>query len=286
MEVIRSVAALRAVLVEVRRAGGRVGLVPTMGSLHEGHLSLIRRAATVCDTVVVSVFVNPTQFNDPADLAAYPRDEAADVALAVGAGASIVFTPRVDEVYPAGFATSVRVDGLITESLEGAVRGPEHFWGVATVVTKLFAMVQPDVAFFGQKDAQQCVVVSRVVADLNLPVDVVICPTVRETDGLAMSSRNVRLGDADRERALALVGGLAAATAAIDGGEADAGMVAAMVTDAMVRRGVDPDYVAVVDVDTLVPLCRIDRRAVIAVAARVGPVRLIDNVVVDPRRGE
>jgi pantoate--beta-alanine ligase len=282
MDVIRSVGALRSALDDVRRGGGRVGLVPTMGCLHEGHLSLIRRAATSCDAVVVSVFVNPTQFNDPADLAAYPRDEANDVALAVGAGATIVFTPGADEVYPTGFTTSVHIVGPITETLEGAVRGPDHFWGVATVVTKLFAMVQPDVAFFGQKDAQQCVVVNRLVADLNLPVEIVVCPTVREADGLAMSSRNVRLGDHDRKRALALVDGLDAANAVIGAGETDAGVVIHVVTKAMLGRGVEPDYVAVVDADTLAPLSRIDRRAVIAIAGRVGPVRLIDNIVVDP----
>jgi pantoate--beta-alanine ligase len=282
MDVIRSVGALRTALADVRRGGGRVGLVPTMGCLHEGHLSLIRRAATGCDAVVVSVFVNPTQFNDPADLAAYPRDEATDVALAVGAGATIVFTPGMDEVYPAGFSTSVHIAGPVTETLEGAVRGPDHFWGVATVVTKLFAMVQPDVAFFGQKDAQQCVVVNRLVADLNLPVEIVICPTVREADGLAMSSRNVRLGDHDRRRALALVDGLDAANAVIGAGETDAGVVTHVVTKAMLGRGVEPDYVAVVDAETLAPMSRIDRRAIIAIAGRVGPVRLIDNVVVGP----
>jgi pantoate--beta-alanine ligase len=282
MDVIRSVGALRATLAEVRRGGGRVGLVPTMGCLHDGHLSLIRRAAADCDAVVVSVFVNPTQFNDPADLAAYPRDEDTDVALASGAGATIVFTPGVDEMYPNGFATTVRITGALTETLEGAVRGPDHFWGVATVVTKLFAMVQPDVAYFGQKDAQQCVVVGRLVADLNLPVELVICPTVREADGLAMSSRNVRLDEHDRKQALGLVEGLDAATTVIRAGEADASVVAAVVTKTLLGRGVDPDYVAVVDAETLAPLSRIDRRAIIAIAAPIGRVRLIDNIVVEP----
>jgi pantoate--beta-alanine ligase len=252
-----------------------------MGFLHEGHLSLIRRAAKDCDDVVVSVFVNPTQFNDAADLAAYPRNEDNDVAMAASAGATMVFAPPIEEVYPAGFATTVELRGPITETFEGAVRGPEHFWGVATVVTKLFGMVQPDIAYFGQKDAQQCVVVSRLVTDLDLPVELVICPTVRESDGLAMSSRNVRLRGDDRDRALALVDGLDAADAAVRAGETDAAAVESVATKAMLARGVGPDYVAVVDPQTLAPLERIAERALIVVAAHVGPVRLIDNAILD-----
>ena len=148
-----------------------------MGFLHDGHLSLIRRAASACDVTIISIFVNPSQFNDPADLAAYPRDEERDLALAADAGCDVAFLPTVAEVYPEGFVTTVRIDGPITETLEGVVRGPAHFWGVATVVAKLFAMVVPDAAFFGQKDAQQCVVVRRLIADLNLPVGFVVCPT-------------------------------------------------------------------------------------------------------------
>ena len=226
------------------------------------------------------MFVNPTQFSDPADLAAYPRDEATDVALAAGAGATIVFTPPAAEVYPGGFATSVHITGPITETLEGAVRGPEHFYGVATVVTKLFAMVQPDMAFFGQKDAQQCVVIRRLVADLNLPIELVICPTVREPDGLAMSSRNVRLGNDDRARALALVESLDAAAAVIRAGEADAGWSPtwwprrwwAGRRTRLRRRGRPR---------TRWPAAPRRGGAVIAIAAQVGPVRLLDNLVVD-----
>ncbi len=284
MQVTRTVSEVREAVLVARRAGRRVGLVPTMGSLHEGHLSLIRRAATDCDLVVVSVFVNPTQFNDPADLAAYPRDEARDVALACGAGATMVFAPGVEEVYRPGFATSVRLSGPITETLEGAVRGPDHFWGVATVVSKLFGMVQPDVAYFGQKDAQQCVVVQQLVSDLDIAVELVICPTVREPDGLAMSSRNVRLRGDDRDKALALVDGLDAAEAAVRAGEIDGAQVESVATKAMLDRGVSPDYLAVVDPATLAPLTRIDRRALVVVAAHVGPIRLIDNIVVDPPR--
>jgi pantoate--beta-alanine ligase len=281
VQVTRTVAEVRETVQAARRAGRRIGLVPTMGFLHEGHLSLIRRAAKDCDDVVVSVFVNPTQFNDPADLAAYPRNEENDVAMAASAGATMVFAPPVEEVYPAGFATTVELRGPITETFEGAVRGPEHFWGVATVVTKLFGMVQPDAAYFGQKDAQQCVVVSRLATDLDLPVELVICPTVREPDGLAMSSRNVRLRGDDRDRALALVDGLDAADAAVRAGETDAAEVESVATKAMLARGVGPDYVAVVDPTTLAPLERIAERALIVVAAHVGPVRLIDNAVLD-----
>ncbi len=281
VQVTRTVAEVRETIRAARRAGRRIGLVPTMGFLHEGHLSLIRRAAKDCDDVVVSVFVNPTQFNDAADLAAYPRNEDNDVAMAASAGATMVFAPPVEEVYPEGFATTIELRGPITETFEGAVRGPEHFWGVATVVTKLFGMVQPDVAYFGQKDAQQCVVVTRLVTDLDLPVELVICPTVREPDGLAMSSRNVRLRGDDRDRARALVDGLDAAEAAVRSGETDAAAVESVATKAMLARGVGPDYVAVVEVSTLAPLECIAERALIVVAAHVGPVRLIDNAILD-----
>ena len=281
VQVTRTVAEIREEVQAARRGGRRIGLVPTMGFLHEGHLSLIRRAAAECDLVIVSVFVNPTQFNDAADLEAYPRDEERDVALAASAGATTVFAPPVEEVYPKGFATSVQLHGPITETFEGAVRGPEHFWGVATVVTKLFGMVQPDVAYFGQKDAQQCVVVTRLVADLDLAVELVICPTVRESDGLAMSSRNVRLRGDDRDRALALIDGLDAAGAAVRAGETDGAEIERVATKAMLARGVDADYVAVVDPTTLAPLARVDGRALLVVAAHVGPVRLIDNAILE-----
>jgi len=281
VQVTRTVAEIRDEVRMARRAGRRVGLVPTMGFLHEGHLSLIRRAAAECDLVIVSIFVNPTQFNDAADLEAYPRNEERDVTLAATAGATTVFAPPVEEVYPKGFATSVQLHGPITETFEGAVRGPEHFWGVATVVTKLFGMVQPDVAYFGQKDAQQCVVVTRLVADLDLAVELVICPTVRESDGLAMSSRNVRLRGDDRDRALALIDGLDAAGAAVRAGETDGAEIERVATKAMLARGVDADYVAVVDPTTLAPLARVDGRALLVVAAHVGPVRLIDNAILE-----
>jgi len=282
VRVIRSVPELRQLVGAARRDGKRIGFVPTMGFLHDGHLSLIRRAASDCDVVVLSIFVNPTQFTDAADLEAYPRDEARDLALACEAGAHVAFLPTVGEVYPAGFATTVRIEGPLTEALEGASRGPAHFWGVATVVAKLLAMVQPDRAYFGQKDAQQCVVVRRLVADLNLPVDTVVCPTVREHDGLAMSSRNVHLRGADRDRAVALVDGLRAAAGAIRDGETDSDQIVAVATKVILSRGVTPEYVAIVDPDTLAVVTSVDRAVLVVVAARVGPVRLIDNMIAEP----
>ena len=192
MRTVRTVEELRSALAQARRRGATIGLVPTMGALHEGHLSLIRRASEQCEVVVVSLFVNPAQFNERGDLERYPRRERDDAELAAAAGAGLLFAPSVEEVYPAGFATAVEVLG-VSERLEGAARGSEHFRGVSTVVTKLLCMVAPDVAYFGQKDAQQVVVIRRLVADLNLPVRVQALPTVREPDGLAMSSRNALL---------------------------------------------------------------------------------------------
>ena len=214
MRTVRSVAELRSELRPARREERLIGLVPTMGALHEGHLSLVRHARATCDVVVVSLFVNPAQFNEASDLAAYPRDEERDAALAAETGADLLFAPAPGEVYPPGFATTVHVSGL-TETLEGESRGVSHFDGVATVVTKLLNMVGPDVAFFGQKDAQQALVIRALVRDLDLPVRIEVCPTVREPDGLALSSRNVHLRGADRERALALRDALAAAEASL-----------------------------------------------------------------------
>ena len=203
MKTLRTVEELRAALVPDRREGLAIGLVPTMGALHEGHLSLIERAREQCDRVVVSLFVNPAQFNQGSDLEHYPRQEQRDAQLATRAGADLLFAPAVEEVYPPGFATSVEVLG-VSERLEGATRGASHFRGVCTVVTKLLCMCQPDAAYFGQKDAQQVVVIRRLVRDLNLPVRIEVCPTVREPDGLAMSSRNALLDPREREQALAL----------------------------------------------------------------------------------
>jgi pantoate--beta-alanine ligase len=195
LRTLRTVSELRDALSAPRRAGDSIGLVPTMGALHDGHLSLIRRARADCDVVVVSLFVNPAQFNDAGDLSSYPRDEARDAALAAEAGADVLFAPPAEEVYPSGFSTTVSVSGL-TEVLEGAHRGKQHFDGVTTVVAKLFNMAGPEVAYFGQKDAQQALVIERMARDLDIPVRIEVCPTVREPDGLALSSRNVHLTDA------------------------------------------------------------------------------------------
>ncbi|HEY7836775.1 MAG TPA: pantoate--beta-alanine ligase [Solirubrobacteraceae bacterium] len=278
MKVVRTVAELREELAPARRGGRRIGLVPTMGALHEGHLSLVRRAREDCDVVVVSLFVNPAQFNERADLDRYPRDEARDRALAADAGADVLFAPSVEEVYPDGFATSVEVLG-VTERLEGLARGPEHFRGVTTIVTKLLCMALPDVAYFGQKDAQQVVVIRRLVADLNLPVTIQAVPTVREGDGLAMSSRNALLSADERRRALALSAGLREAERLTGAGETGARALTGAVRAELDRAGVEPEYVALVDPDTLEPLTGVEAQGLLAVAARVGGVRLIDNTL-------
>jgi pantoate--beta-alanine ligase len=283
MLTVRTVAAVRAELREPRRAGRTIGLVPTMGALHDGHLSLIRRARGASDVVVVSLFVNPAQFNDAADLDAYPRDERRDAEAAAQVGADVLFAPPPDEVYPPGFATTVHVAGL-TETLEGAHRGVAHFDGVTTVVTKLLNMVGPDVAFFGQKDAQQALVVRRLVRDLDIPVRIEVCPTIREPDGLALSSRNAHLRGPDRERAVALSRALRAAETAFAGGESDAGALRAAALAAMRAAGVEPEYLELVRPDDLGPIERVDGEALLAVAAHVGTTRLIDNTTLRRRR--
>jgi pantoate--beta-alanine ligase len=277
---VRTVAELRAALREARRTERVIGLVPTMGALHDGHLSLIRNARATCDVVVLSLFVNPAQFDGASDLAAYPRDEARDGALAAQGGADLLFAPELAEVYPPGFATTVHVTGL-TETLEGVHRGAGHFDGVTTIVTKLLNMVGPDVAFFGQKDAQQALVIGRLVRDLDLPVRIEVRPTVREPDGLALSSRNVHLRGADRERALALRDALAAAAASLGAGERDADALRAAALAAMRGRGVEPDYLELVRTDDLSPVSRVDGEVLVAVAASVGSTRLIDNTILN-----
>jgi pantoate--beta-alanine ligase len=278
MRTVRTVAELREALRPARRAERVIGLVPTMGALHEGHLSLIRRARATCDEVVVSLFVNPSQFNDAGDLAAYPRDESRDAGLAADAGADLLFAPSGDEVYPPGFATTVHVEGL-TAPLEGVERGVGHFDAVTTVVTKLLNMVGPDVAFFGQKDAQQALVVGRLVRDLDLPLRIEVCPTIREPDGLALSSRNVHLRGADRERALALHDALRAAETSLAAGERDASVLRSAALAAMRGRGIEPEYLELVRTDDLHPVARVDGDVLLAVAARVGGTRLIDNTI-------
>ena len=279
MRTIRTVAEMRAWLGNARAESRTVGLVPTMGAFHAGHHSLMRAAREEQDSVVVSLFVNPAQFNDQRDLAAYPRTEGNDAAQAAELGVDVLFAPPVSEIYPDGFATTVQVGGL-SEVLEGAERGPGHFAGVCTVVNQLFNIVGPDVAYFGQKDAQQVAVVKRMVRDLDMPVKIEVMPTVREPDGLALSSRNVRLSPEDRARALGLSKALDAAAAVVAAGERDAGAVRAA---AMAEIGdLDPEYLAIVDPLTFAPLRTVSARALVAIAAQVGPVRLIDNIVLEP----
>ncbi|HEY2182311.1 MAG TPA: pantoate--beta-alanine ligase [Solirubrobacteraceae bacterium] len=281
MRTVRAVDELRSALAPARRETRTIGLVPTMGALHEGHLSLIRRARRECDIVVVSLFVNPAQFDERSDLERYPRVAARDAQLAADAGADVLFAPPVEEVYPPGFATSVVVGGL-GERLEGEIRGAKHFRGVATIVAKLLGMALPDAAYFGQKDAQQLVVIRRLVADLNLPVRVQACPTVREPDGLAMSSRNARLNPTERAQALALSEALRAAGHAASAGERSSDALLGAARAAMRERGVTPDYLELVDPDTLEPCDELTREALLLIAARIGDTRLIDNALVRP----
>jgi pantoate--beta-alanine ligase len=270
---------------EARLQGLRIGLVPTMGALHQGHASLIRAARAECGLVVVSIFVNPTQFGPGEDLSRYPRPLEKDLEVCRREGAAVVFTPTVAEMYPQGFATTIHVAGL-SEKMCGGVR-PGHFDGVCTVVAKLLAIVQPDVAYFGEKDAQQLAVVRRMAADLDLPVRIRGCPLVREPDGLALSSRNAYLSAEDRQRALALSAALAEARRTILAGERRAAPLAERVQKQLqAADGVKLEYVAVVDPDTLADLDRIEGQVLVAVAARVGQTRLIDNVLLrDLARG-
>jgi pantoate--beta-alanine ligase len=279
---VRTKAELREQLVAARRQGRSIGLVPTMGAFHEGHLSLVRAARRGCEVVVVTLFVNPTQFRPGEDLDSYPRDEARDVELAEAEGVDLLFAPNAGEIYPAGFATAVEVSGL-TEVLDGApeLRGPEHFRGVTTVVAKLLNIVRPEAAFFGQKDAQQAIVIRRMVRDLDFPVRIDVLPIVREADGLAMSSRNRYLTGQDRERAAALHRALSAAEEAASGGgrsvEAALGAARAELRDA----GIEPEYLEARYAEDLTPAESLNGRPVlVALAARVGPARLIDNTVI------
>ena len=280
MRMLRTVPGLRTALKPARRADRTIALVPTMGALHDGHLALIAAARAQADEVVVSLFVNPTQFNDPSDLAAYPRDEERDARLAGEAGADILFAPPPEIVYPPGFSTEVRVTGTLTETLEGEHRGPEHFHGVTTVVTKLLNMVQPQLAFFGQKDAQQALVIRKLVRDLDIDVQIEVVPTVREADGLALSSRNVRLHGDDRRRALALSRALQAAQQAAAAGERDAIAIAQLAREQMQELQVEPEYLALVNPEDLAPVHILRGDALVAVAARIGEVRLIDNTTI------
>lgn len=279
--VIRTIAELRERVADTRERQGSVALVPTMGALHEGHLSLVRQARAAADLVVVSLFVNPTQFNEARDLAAYPRDEEKDAVLAASAGCDVLFVPAVSEIYPDGFGTSIDV-GSVALPLEGEARGPAHFRGVATVVAKLLNIVQPDTAFFGQKDAQQTLVIKRLVRDLDMRVRVEVSPTVREPGGLAMSSRNQRLSPDARERARGLFEALGATEDKFASGEREALVLEAAGRNALAARGItakDIDYFAVSDMHSLARLRRVETVALVSLAVQVDGVRLIDNTV-------
>ncbi len=284
VKLLRARDELRAALAPIRREGGTIGLVPTMGYLHEGHLSLLRAARAECDALVMSLFVNPTQFGPGEDLDRYPRDEERDLRLAAEAGVDFVYAPEVSEVYPVGFATHVEVSGELAGVLDGdpSRRGPGHFRGVTTVVAKLFNSVGPDVAYFGQKDAQQALVIRRMARDLDFPVRIEVLPIVREADGLAMSSRNAYLDRRDRERATAL----SRALRAVEERAPVEGLAAALAVARaeLGAAGVEPEYLEARDAEDLSLVDELGERPVlVALAARVGAARLIDNVLIEPR---
>lgn len=277
MIVARGADELRHAVARWRAQRLRVGFVPTMGALHEGHLSLVRLARAHAPRVVASVFVNPTQFGPHEDFARYPRDPERDAALLAGAGCDLLFLPEVETIYPPGASTRVRVDGP-SRGFEGECR-PGHFEGVATVVTALFGLVRPDVAVFGEKDAQQLAVVRTLVRDLHLPVEIVPGPIVREPDGLAMSSRNAYLSPDERRRATVLHRALVGARAEVAAGERDAARLLAGIRAAIAAEpGVELDYAAAVDPLTFAPLERLAGEVVVPIAARVGATRLLDNL--------
>lgn len=280
---IRDPAAMRAAVLEARAAGRRVGFVPTMGALHAGHASLVEQAAAECDDVAVSIFVNPTQFGPTEDFARYPRSLAADTAVLEPRGVRWIFVPEAAAMYPPGAATRVVVDGP-ARRFEGEIR-PGHFAGVATVVCRLFHCVPADIAYFGAKDWQQTLVVKRMVRDLGLPIEIAVCPTVREADGLAMSSRNAYLDADQRRRAAALHEGLCAAERLWLAG-ADVAAIEQAIRGPVEARGIAVDYAAVVDADTFEPLPieGVEPPAIAVVAGRLGSTRLIDNRLLPPRR--
>jgi len=256
---------------------GTVGLVPTMGYLHEGHLSLVRRAREECDHVAVSIFINPTQFGPKEDLAKYPRDLERDMKL-IEPYTDLLWTPTAEIMYPEGYQTWVDVETM-TRPLEGSMR-PGHFRGVTTVVAKLFNGVQPDRAYFGQKDAQQATVIRRMVGDLNFPIEIVVCPIMREPDGLAMSSRNVYLDPQQRQAATVLSRSLREAKQAYDNGERDAGVLRQIMKDVLATEPLaDVQYVSCADYETLKELANVERKALLSMAVLIGKTRLIDNLI-------
>jgi pantoate--beta-alanine ligase len=269
---------------KLRREEKVVGFVPTMGALHEGHLKLVEEARQSCDAVIVSIFVNPAQFNDKGDLEKYPRDLTSDAAMLAEYDVDYVFAPDVDEIYPEGFSTYVTVEG-VSEGLEGASR-PGHFRGVATIITILFNTVRPDKAFFGQKDAQQVAVIRRLAADLGFETEIIVVPTIRESSGLAMSSRNERLSSDEREKAVAIIEGLREAKIAFKRGERNASNLAEIVKKRIDNEPLARlDHVAVVDRESMQPIEKVgDNEALIVAAAYFGDVRLIDNVILNRKQ--
>ena len=281
MKICTTIPEARAACRDARVRGQRLGLVPTMGALHEGHLSLVRAAKAQCDAVAVSIFVNPTQFGPKEDLSTYPRQLDRDCRLLEGEGVDILFAPPVEEMYPPGGVTWVLVEGL-SEKLDGRSR-PGHFRGVTTIVAKLFHIIEPATAFFGQKDAAQVAVIRRMVQDLNFAVEIVACPIVREADGLAMSSRNAYLNREERGRALVLQWSLQEARQQFDAGERAAAKLISAAKEVFAGEPqVVLDYFEIVDPDTLDPVERISQKTLVAVAAYVGMTRLIDNLVLNP----
>lgn len=280
MQIFRDVPSLRAGISALRADGGRIAMVPTMGALHAGHMALVEEARRHAEHVVVSIFVNPTQFGPKEDLSAYPRREAADAAMLQEAGVAALWAPSVEIMYPEGFASSIKVAG-VSDGLDGEWR-PGHFEGVATVVAKLFNQVRPDVACFGEKDYQQLAVIRRLVTDLDLGVDIVGVETQRDLDGLALSSRNAYLGPSERAMAVALPEMLVMTGEAVLAGQ-DIGAALLRAEQHLLERGFDSvDYVALCDAQTLRPLSRLDRPGRLLVAARIGGTRLIDNIAVNP----
>lgn len=284
MEIINRKARMSSLARKLRREHKTVGLVPTMGALHEGHLSLVKEAKQMCDIVIVSIFVNPTQFGKNEDFDKYPRDLTADAALLANYNIDYIFAPGAEEIYPPGFSTYVYVENL-TEHLEGAIR-PGHFRGVSTVVTILFNTIRPDFAFFGQKDAQQVAVIKRLTRDLGFDTEIVVLPIVREESGLALSSRNVYLDEQQKQAATILYKSLKAAKEAVREGERNAVWLAEIVRKKIAEQPLaEIDYVAVVDAESLEPVEKIaDRPILIAVAARFGNVRLIDNTILNRKQ--
>jgi pantoate--beta-alanine ligase len=277
MTIVRTVAGMKALVRRWRREGKRIGFVPTMGYLHEGHLSLVRESTDRADVAVVSIFVNPAQFGPNEDFKKYPRDLEKDAAFLTAAGVDVLFYPEAAEIYPPGYRTYVEVEGL-QDRLCGRSR-PGHFRGVATVVLKLFDIVAPDLAFFGAKDAQQVLIIRRMAADLDLDVEIVTCPIVREPDGLALSSRNAYLGPDERKAALVLSRSLRAAEKAVADGERDAGRLVAGIRAVIAAEPLARiDYVEAVDPETLEPVAGIRGDVLVALAVFIGPTRLIDNV--------